>query len=178
MELVGDERDQAGPAARGQQSMGSVWQRAQSLWSDSGIVWQRPVADWEPAEAEWERLRSAGKPPGRGRGRKGRAKVRPDRRGPRAAHARRRGIGGAAIVVGVAVVVAVAVLAAAGYLISSRGKQGGAPKPWSSQPVSPYPPAVPAGADLTTTPSLAGRGVVQPLSAVATYGATVVAARS
>ena len=117
IELIGDETGQAGPAARRQQSTGSVWQRAQSRWSDSGIVWQRPVAHRERAETEWERLRSATKPAGRRRGRKGLAEPRPHSRGPRAAHGRPRGSVGRTIVVGVAVLVALAVIAAA-YLIS------------------------------------------------------------
>lgn len=118
IEPVRGESVQAGAAARRQQSTGSVWQRAQSRWSDSGIAWQRPVAHRERAEAEWERLRSVRKPAGRGRARKGGAELRGHSRGPRAAPGRWRGIAGRTVVVSVAVVVAVGVIAAAAYLIS------------------------------------------------------------
>ncbi len=103
----------------------------------------------------------------------------PRGRGAGTGLAARRGISGAAIVVGVAVVVVVAVLAVAGYVISGAGSEGqraAAQRP--RLPVSPYPPVVLAGGDFTASPSLATRGVFQSLSAVASYGPTVVAAGS
>jgi hypothetical protein len=253
-----------GPADH-EQPAGSMWQRAQSVWSGSGIVWQRPVADWEPAEAEWERVQSAWTPPGRrrGRGRRGgpaadgrrpggqvpvtaglgaagSGAAGPGAAGPGAAGpgaagpgaagpgaagpgaagpgaagpgaagpgaagpgaagpgtaasdttgldtaglaacgTGRRGISSRAVVIGIAVVVA-GVIALAVYLISSAnpGKQRAtASHPRSTLPVSPYPPAALAGADFTTSPSLATRGFFQSLNAAASYRRTVVAAGS
>jgi hypothetical protein len=81
IEPIADETRPAAPAARSPQATGSVWQQAQSRWSDSGIVWQRAVADWEPAEAEWERIQAAWKPPGKQRGSSG-MPLRPARSGP------------------------------------------------------------------------------------------------
>ncbi len=196
------------PVGGQQKTAGSMWQRSQSIWSDSGIVWQRPVADWEPAEAEWERTQSASAPPGteRGKGRRGRGPEpashgqaghgpashgpgvgvqAPGGRGgaqaPVPGRRARRGISGRSIAIGVAVILVVAVLAAAGYLIGGAGggkHEAAVRKPRPPQPVSPYPPAALAGADFTTSPSLATRGVFQSLSAVASYGTTVVAAGS
>ncbi len=178
IEPAADETGPAGPAALGTQAAGSIWQQAQSFWSHSGIVWQRPLSDWEPAEAEWERIQSAWKPPGRRRGRSRRAPVPPAKSGPHG-RARRRGIGGRTLVIGVAAILMVAVLAGAGYLISGArtgSKTSVQQEPRQRFPFSPYPPAILAGAGFTTSPSLTGRGVFQSLSAVASYGTTVVAA--
>ncbi|HUK71116.1 MAG TPA: hypothetical protein VLW50_20520 [Streptosporangiaceae bacterium] len=177
IEPAADETGQARPAASRPQAAGSMWQQAQRLWSHSGIAWQRPVSDREPAEAEWERIQSARKPPGNRRGRGGAAQVGPAHGAPRG-RAGRRGIGDRTLVIGVAMILVIAVLAAAGYVISGAHAGGNPtvqqqPRP---RPGSQYPSAALAGADFTTSQSLAGRGVFQSLSAVASYGMTVVAA--
>jgi hypothetical protein len=94
-------------------------------------------------------------------------------RAPGDAGRRRLGVNGRALITGAAVVTAIAVLVVTGFVIT--GGKGASPKPTHAAALPAYPPARPAGADFTTTPSLVARGVFQSLGAVASYGATVVA---
>ncbi|MGE5292759.1 MAG: hypothetical protein ACM3ML_37335 [Micromonosporaceae bacterium] len=88
----------------------------------------------------------------------------------------RSGVGRRALFTGAAVVTAVAVLVVAGVVVTAGRTPSQKPRHAAAR--SAYPPARAAGADFTTTPSLASRGVFQSLRAVASYGATVVAGGS
>jgi len=77
------------------------------------------------------------------------------------------------VVASAAVVAAIGVLAGVGFVVG-RDRPAGKPH----RPRAAYPAARLADADFATTPALAARGVFQALDAVASYGATVVAAGS
>jgi hypothetical protein len=177
------------PAAQRRGNGGSLWQQAQAVWRDSGVAWQHPAADPQAGPAEWERVETVWQPPvpaaheprGGARtvggkpagGKSADGKPASDVR-PRGTGTRRRGVGRAALAAA-AVVTAAAALAAVGFVIA--GGTGSGHKPAGGPgPRSPYPAARIADADFTTSPSLAARGIFQSLTAVNSYGATVVAA--
>ncbi|HEV2451959.1 MAG TPA: hypothetical protein VGS62_08525 [Streptosporangiaceae bacterium] len=156
----------------------SSWQDAQRVWRAAGVDWQRTVPGWETAEPGWDRV-GPSRPgrlrasvrfrrPARLREASGLPQADRLRAGSSAGRFRVRRRVWQAVVAGLLLLA----LAVAAVLVS-RGSGG---KAAGSGPR--YPAAQLAGAAFATDPTVAGRGIFQPVSGVAAWAGTIVAAGS